>query len=367
MPTINWAYCSNVKQLSYRVFICLLLPLLLAGPIEAAASKRLTGDNVLILYKTSDTLSKRIADYYAKKRHVPKSHIVAVNIIGNPNVISQGQFETIQQQIAKHLNKKIKVLLLAWHAPYRVECMSITSAFTLGFDKKYCSPKSSLFTRCHTTAISPYFNAPSSTLWQHKDLRLSMMLSGETFELAKQLIDRGIAADKSHPAGDAYFVRTHDKARSSRWPIFKQLVNFWPQQKEVKLHYIDEQYNSSGTMIKNKKDILFYMTGVVRVPDLNTNTYLPGAIADHLTSFGGAGIEHKGQMSVFRWLEAGVTASYGTVVEPCNFTQKFPNALILVPSYLSGDSVIEAYWKSVQQPGEGLFVGEPLACPWCED
>ena len=26
-----------------------------------------------------------------------------------------------------------------------------------------------------------------------------------------------------------------------------------------------------------------------------------------------------------------------------------------------------AYWKSVQQPGEGIFVGEPLACPWCDD
>jgi hypothetical protein len=26
--------------------------------------------------------------------------------------------------------------------------------------------------------------------------------------------------------------------------------------------------------------------------------------------------------------------------------------------------LIEAYWKSVQMPGQGLFVGEPLAAPY---
>ena len=30
-------------------------------------------------------------------------------------------------------------------------------------------------------------------------------------------------------------------------------------------------------------------------------------------------------MSSLKWLEAGATASYGTVVEPCSFPQKFPS------------------------------------------
>jgi hypothetical protein len=64
------------------------------------------------------------------------------------------------------------------------------------------------------------------------------------------------------------------------------------------------------------------------------------------------------------WLEAGVTASYGTVVEPCNYTQKFPDTRVVLPFYFRGGTVIEAYWKSVSWPGEGLFVGEPLARPW---
>ena len=58
------------------------------------------------------------------------------------------------------------------------------------------------------------------------------------------------------------------------------------------------------------------------------------------------------------------TGSYGTVVEPCNFIQKFLNPGILMFDYLRGDRLIEAYWKSVEQPGQGIFIGEPLASPF---
>jgi hypothetical protein len=32
--------------------------------------------------------------------------------------------------------------------------------------------------------------------------------------------------------------------------------------------------------------------------------------------------------------------------------------------YLSGDTLVEAYWKSVLMPSQGLFIGEPLAAPF---
>jgi hypothetical protein len=109
--------------------------------------------------------------------------------------------------------------------------------------------------------------------------------------------------------------------------------------------------------------VLFYFTGLANVPAIDTITYLPGAVADHLTSFGGQ-IPTSGQMSIARWLEAGATASYGTVVEPCNYTSKFPNTRVMLPHYFRGETVLEAYWKSVSWPGEGMFAGEPLARPW---
>jgi len=65
-----------------------------------------------------------------------------------------------------------------------------------------------------------------------------------------------------------------------------------------------------------------------------------------------------------RWLDAGATASYGSVSEPCNYWQKFPNPSVLLKHYVNGNSAIEAYWKSVAWPAQGLFIGEPLATPY---
>ena len=39
--------------------------------------------------------------------------------------------------------------------------------------------------------------------------------------------------------------------------------------------------------LRDKKDVLFYFTGELRVEGLDTLRFLPGAVADHLTSSGG--------------------------------------------------------------------------------
>ena len=73
---------------------------------------------------------------------------------------------------------------------------------------------------------------------------------------------------------------------------------------------------------------------------------------------------HTGQMAALEWLRQGATASYGTVSEPCNHLGKFPSPAVFLDHYLRGDSILEAYWKSVAMPGQGLFIGEPLAAPY---
>ena len=116
--------------------------------------------------------------------------------------------------------------------------------------------------------------------------------------------------------------------------------------------------------IRERQDVMFYFIGASSVPELTTNSFLPGAIADHLTSYGGM-LTNSPQMSSLRWLEAEATGSYGrTVVEPCNFLGKFPNVDVLMRHYLAGETLLEAYWKSVAMPAQGLFIGEPLATPF---
>jgi uncharacterized protein (TIGR03790 family) len=154
----------------------------------------------------------------------------------------------------------------------------------------------------------------------------------------------------------AYFVITSDKQRNTRSAFFPKSTSIPQKKLTVNTLFADS--------IQHKKDIMFYQTGLISVPNLDTLAFLPGAVADHLTSTGGDLLEGA-QMSSLKWLEAGATASYGTVSEPCSYWQKFPNSAVLLAHYLSGETVVEAYWKSVAWPAQGVFIGEPLAAPYC--
>ena len=115
--------------------------------------------------------------------------------------------------------------------------------------------------------------------------------------------------------------------------------------------------------LRQRDDVMAYFTGLAHVRGLESLRFRPGAVADHLTSSGGK-LTDSDQMSALAWLEAGATGSYGTVTEPCNFPQKFPHPGVFLLHYLNGDALIEAYWKSVAWPAEGVFIGEPLARPF---
>jgi uncharacterized protein (TIGR03790 family) len=153
----------------------------------------------------------------------------------------------------------------------------------------------------------------------------------------------------------AFFLKTSDAARSSR-------ARFFPKSTEILSPPVSIR-TQDADYIESENDIILYHTGAVTVPKLDSLRFLPGAIADHLTSSGGD-LLGSGQMSSLRWLEAGATGSYGTVSEPCNHWQKFPNSAMLLKHYLSGATLIEAYWRSVAWPAQGLFIGEPLAAPY---
>ena len=62
------------------------------------------------------------------------------------------------------------------------------------------------------------------------------------------------------------------------------------------------------------------------------NAFVPGAIGDTLTSFAGELFEASDQTSLPAFLNAGASGSYGTVVEPRNYLEKFPDRMgLLLP------------------------------------
>jgi uncharacterized protein (TIGR03790 family) len=306
-------------------------------------------EDLAIIVNDNDPLSRQIGEYYQKHRNIPQQNLIHVCFSSGTTIMTRSEFARVKADVDKRTPKSVQAFALTWAAPYRVDCMSITSAFAFGFNNAYCSNK------CEPTKPSPYFNSSSMAPYAKLKIRPTMALSGLNFESVKEFIDRGIEADGSHPPGTGYLLNTSDKTRNVRAAGYPHLVQATMNLVDVKLIESD--------FIKDKNDVLFYFTGLVDVPDLATLKFRPGAIADHLTSLGGQ-LTDSSQMSSLRWLEAGATGSYGTVEEPCNHPAKFPDPALVMYWYLSGNSLIEAYWKSVQSPGEGIFIGEPLAKPF---
>jgi len=307
--------------------------------------------------------SEAIASYYQSARGVPAANIVRVSLPGSADAISASDFATLKAQVDAQLPAQVQATLLAWGAPSRVTgstcSMSITSAMAFGYDAKYCSTGSA----CVATAASPYYDSESRQPWTDLGMRPSMMIGPATLAGAKPLIDRGVSADASYPTGDGWLIRSNDSQRNVRWSDYGSLPSTWAGL--LTLNYVDNSTGpDSANTISGRSNVLFYFTGVGSAAGLASNQYRPGAIGDSLTSYGGQLPDGGGQTTVLDWLNAGLTASYGTVEEPCNFVAKFSRASVLIDQYWRGGTLIEAYWKSVQTPGEGLFVGEPLAQPF---
>ncbi len=301
------------------------------------------------MINTADPLSIAIGSYYAKKRHIPESNIVRVRFDPARDDLPPQEFIPLWQHLQAQVSPRVQAYALTWARPYRVGCMSITAAFAFGFDTKYCA------SGCNLTSASPYFNSGSAQPYTDMKIRPTMAIAARDFEHAKALIARGTRADGTRPDGTAYLMVSDDSLRNVRaaeYPLAEKETRGL-----IKLNVVN------GSPLRGRQDVMFYFTGAVSVPEIETNHFLPGAVADHLTSFGGM-LTDSPQMSSLRWLEAGATGSYGTVVEPCAFPQKFPNVTMLMSYYLTGETLIEAYWKSVAMPGQGLFIGEPLAAPF---
>ena len=309
----------------------------------------LTADDLALIINDDDPQSKAVGEYYKKARHIPDGNVIHLHFSPGRHALEKDEFNKLKTEIDRATPKRIQAYAVTWTDPYRVGCMSITSALAFGFDEKYCSSK------CGPTKPSAYFNSPSLYPAKNMKMRPAMMLAGKNFDQVKELIDRGVASDQSFPTGHAYLLSTTDTARNTRAGDFAKTAKALTGVFQVEVLKTDA--------IANRQDVLFYFTGLAQVPQLETLRFLPGALADHLTSMGGQ-LTDSTQMSSLRWLEAGATASYGTVVEPCSFPQKFPYPGVAMFYYATGASAIEAYWKSVAWPGQGVFIGEPLARPF---
>jgi uncharacterized protein (TIGR03790 family) len=295
-----------------------------------------------------------VGEYYATARGLKPEQVLRLSVPLKPT-LDQVEFDHLRRAIDAGFGGRIQALALAWTMPFAVDCNSITGALALGVDAELCKQS------CNPSRPSSYFNSASIRPLTDHGFRPAMLLAARTVEQAKALIDRGVAADGSlllrgRPPVNAMFLSTDDVPRRVRMPLYPPPGLIRPVGVEVKF--------APAAELNRTPRVLMAITGSARVDLEPAPDWVPGALADHLTSTGGELLTGGGQSTVLDWIASGVTASHGAVTEPCNHLQKFPHPQVLLGHYIQGSTALEAYWKSVRWPQQSLFVGEPLSAPF---
>ena len=351
---------------------CLLLFCALAARLWAGGS----GLNVVVVVNLNSTNSVQLGNYYCEKRQVPPQNLLRASWRGGNVAWQKSDFQNfilnplLAMLSARQLTNQIDYVLLCMDFPYRVEnggslttsgTNSTTSALFYGFTTDYppqVNPGS-----CSVPDASYNSYAGSECLFRSvapgnsKTNFLGVMLTASNLVSAKQVIDRAVAGDGTFPTQTVYLAKSSDVFRNLRYPLFDNAVFNARLRGNCPVQRIgaDPSY-SLGT-------VLGLQSGWGNPYVIGSTSFVPGALADNFTSWGGTLFEYSGQLNILVLLEAGAAGCYGTVIEPCSYATKFPSP----QDYFyqaRGFSMAECYYQSVTNPYQGLLMGDPLAAPF---
>ena len=181
---------------------------------------------------------------------------------------------------------------------------------------------------------------------------------GSTQQQAVDALLRAAKADRTYPNAEFRFGANGDVRATTRFPNVADALLFLQD-----AGFRTEVFRSN--LSGKPGNVAGLMVGKANV-DLNSPPWklVPGAIAENLTSYGGA-FNINGHTKITEFLHAGAAISSGTVVEPYALQFKFPLP-IMYGYYAAGMSAIEAYYLSVSSPYQLLIVGDPVCQPFAK-
>jgi tetratricopeptide (TPR) repeat protein len=173
------------------------------------------------------------------------------------------------------------------------------------------------------------------------------------------------ASDGTRPDGTVYLCRNGDVRSRAREPFFPPVIEALKKLGRRVEVLEAGQEGQTGILPMGKPDVL---GAVVGIPEFDFGAsgsrVLPGAILEHLTSFGGV-MAPSGQTNLTEFLRHGAAGSSGTVMEPLSIHLKFPNPM-LHAHYAEGCSLAEAFYQNVGSPYQLMVAGDGLARPFAK-
>jgi len=356
-------------------------------------------ENVFVVANSADSNSMTIANYFVDYREIPSGLVFEVDWPDPPHDTTLDQFKarvlqpTLKAIKDRGLEQQIDYIVYSSGFPYRVKIhrgdwASITSLTFLSdlvmsgkletitgvsansYARKLKS-KEEVVTRGFSRRypLDMMGDRTKATSEFGRRFYLSTMLAytkgpmGNSLTEVIRYLNNAKKADGSNPDGTVYFVKHGDVRSTVRDQHFPSVIEHL---KEVGVKGVEIQGKKDPVNVlpRNKPDVIGAVVGYAKARwEDSGSKFLPGAIIDNFTSYGGRLGGAHSQVPLTHFLKYGAVASSGTVTEPRAYLRKFPHPRMHV-HYARGCSVAEAFYQSVPQLYQLLIVGDPLCQPW---
>lgn len=333
-----------------------------------------SGLNVLVVVNQNSTNSVQLGNYYCEKRGVPPQNLLRINWAGGNVNWTRAEFESALRiplttnLVARQLTNQVDYVVLCMDIPYRItnstgsvanNVNATTAALFYGFKDNPADPMQFCSLANATTNLyagSEMIFRQMPPLSAGSNSWLTFLLTATNLSKAKALVDLGVVSDASFPTQAVFITKSYDPARNIRFLQADGAIQ------NTRLRGNFEVVLTNTYTTSDLGPLLGFQNGVQQF-NMYSPPVIPGAMMDNLTSFSGYLFEVSGHTTAMDFINNGATASYGTIVEPCAYPDKFPTPQNHFYQ-ARGFSIGECYYQSVTNPYQGILVGEPLAAPF---
>jgi hypothetical protein len=364
-----------------------------------------SAENAILIIDPSNPTSMYVGNYYKNARNIPDTNVLYMSSVATSysafTTTQQSAFagSLVQRSVVDHADYVVIAPFGGFYIPYAGEPTGPGSSVTCGVPGRYSlsaaytlAQVSADFINTNTvsapnqfygdptssalgfSANQGYLNGVASAGGLAKKYYIGALLGytggpyGNSVQDLLTMIDRSVAVDGQGNGSSAtfyYMNNTSDPLRNARACGATGGCNSPTLYIAAAANLNRVGFSGAavaGVLPAPGSIALGVMTGsaTLGIPGA-AFTLLPGAFADHLTSWGALfDCTASCQTPVSAWIIQGASASDGTVEEPCAETGIFPSAEFHF-YYAQGMSIGESYLRSLQwAPTHNLLYGDPL-------
>ena len=350
-------------------------------PLLQTAAAAHTGADVLLVVNQRSGLSRRIGDYYIKKREVPLSQVCRLNLPPDEEISRETFDENVQKPInaflkRNQLTEKILYIVTTSGVPLKIAgTMAELQSEAASVDSELAALYSRNLGReapVRGALKNPYFMRVNEPFSHPKfPLYLVTRLAGYSFEDVQGLIDRSLVAKNTGML--VIDVRADNNTPGNDW--LRAAARSLPRERVI--------LEETGKVLYDQKNVIGYASWGSNDPDRHRRDlgfeWLPGAISTEYVSTNARTFARPpDSWNIGTWkdspstwfanspqtltadmVQGGATGASGHVYEP--YLELNPRPDYLFPAYFSGRTLGESYYISMPAISwMNIVIGDPL-------